>query len=346
MLISKNNNMNVNIPKQAVNQLKKSLENFKINDAIELCTNEAQTRKFLIEPFFLKLNYVSNDLIPEYNADFGDRISQKIDYAILLNKKDTILVEAKKYNSKLTDKEAGQLNGYFNNTKNSKIAILTNGIEYRFYSDIVEPNIIDSKPFFIFNITDYTESDLETLISFDKRYIKVIEIVKTAQEIVFVESFENAFFKELVAPSRDLMKIIHKNMTFTTKFNEETIGKMINLVNSSFLKCMYDKKVQLESLSNSQGVITTELEIQAYHTIRTLLIQNKKIPKERVSYRDFKSFFNISIDDNSKKVICKLIINGTKIKFFIGDNEYSLDHIDDVLKFKTELTNRALLLVE
>lgn len=44
--------MTTNIPKQSVNQLKKALENFKINDAIELCTNEAQTRKFLIEPFF------------------------------------------------------------------------------------------------------------------------------------------------------------------------------------------------------------------------------------------------------------------------------------------------------
>ena len=142
------------------------------------------------------------------------------------------------------------------------------------------------------------------------------------------------------------MKIIHKNITFTTKFNEETIGKMINLVNSSFLKSMYDRKVQLESLSNSQGVITTELEIQAYHTIRTLLIQNKKIPKERVSYRDFKGFFNISIDDNSKKIICKLIFNGSKMKIFIGYNEYNLEHIDDLLKYKTELTNRTLLLVE
>ena len=67
------------IPKQAVSQLKKSIDNFKLNEAIELCSNEAQTRKFLIEPFFLMLNYVSNDLIPEYNADFGDRVSQKID---------------------------------------------------------------------------------------------------------------------------------------------------------------------------------------------------------------------------------------------------------------------------
>ena len=338
--------MEVIIPKQAINQLKKVLDNFKFNDAIELCTNEAQTRKFLIEPFFLMLNYVSNDLIPEYNADFGDRISQKIDYAILLNKKDTIIVEAKKYNSKLTDKEAGQLNGYFNNTKNSKIAILTNGIEYRFYSDVIQSNIIDNKPFFIFNITDYSDSDIEQLINFDKRYIKVIDIVKTAQEVVFVESFETSFFDELVTPSKDLLKLIHKNMTFSTKFNDETQIKMISLFNSSLLKTMYDRKVTLETQSNSQGIITTELEIQAYHIIRTLLIQNKKIPKERIGYKDFKSFFNICIDDSTQKVICKLLFNNSKMKITIDSNEYILEHIDDLLKYKSPLTNRTLILIE
>jgi hypothetical protein len=289
---------------------------------------------------------VSTDLIPEYNADFGDRVSQKIDYAIVLNKKDTILIEAKKQNSKLTDKEAGQLNGYFNNTKNSKIAILTNGVEYRFYSDVVEPNIIDNKPFFLFNLSSYTENDIEGLLKFDKRFIKIKEIVESAQEIVFAESFEDSLFKELLAPSKDLLKIIHRNMLFKTKFNEETQGKMINLINSSLLKCLYDKKVIEESNSNSKGVITTELEIQAYHIIRTLLIQNKKIPNERISYKDFKSFFNISIDDSSKKVICKLGFNNGKMKISIENNEYILEHIDDLVKYKNELTNRTLALVD
>ncbi|HEY4627958.1 MAG TPA: type I restriction enzyme HsdR N-terminal domain-containing protein [Flavobacterium sp.] len=334
------------IPKQAISQLKKMLDSFKLTEAIEISSNEAQTRKFLIEPFFFMLNYVSTDLIPEYNADFGDRVSQKIDYAIVLNKKDTILIEAKKQNSKLTDKEAGQLNGYFNNTKNSKIAILTNGVEYRFYSDVVEPNIIDNKPFFIFNLSSYTENDIEGLLKFDKRFIKIKEIVESAQEIVFAESFEDSLFKELLAPSKDLLKIIHRNMLFKTKFNEETQGKMINLINSSLLKCLYDKKVIEESNSNSQGVITTELEIQAYHIIRTLLIQNKKIPNERISYKDFKSFFNISIDDSSKKVICKLGFNNGKMKISIENNEYILEHIDDLVKYKNELTNRTLALVE
>jgi hypothetical protein len=211
---------------------------------------------------------------------------------------------------------------------------------------VVEPNLIDSKPFFTFNIESYTENDLEALIKFDKRFINVQTIIKAAQHIVFIESFENAFFKELVAPSKDLLKIIHKNMNFATKFNEETQGKMINLINSPFLKCMYDKKVLLESTSNSQGVITTELEIQAYHIIRTLLIQNKKIPKERIAFRDFKGFFNISVDDNNKKVICKLMFNNSVLRIGIDNNEYILDHIDDLLKYKNEITNRTIQLLE
>jgi hypothetical protein len=320
----------INIPnlKQSVNQLKKTLDNFKLNEAIDLCSNEAQTRKFLIEPFFEMLNYLPTDLIPEYNADFGDRVNQKIDYAILLNKK------------------AGQLNGYFSNTKNSKIAILTNGIEYRFYSDVVNINIIDSKPFFIFNISDYSSTDLEALIMFDKRNIDIKGIVKTAQESVFIEDFETTFFKELSAPSNELLKVIHKNMTFKTKFNEETQQKMIGLINSTMLKTMYDKKVIQESSSNTIGIVTTESEIQAYHTIRTLLIQNKKIASNRIFYKDFKSFFNISIDDNTKKVICKLLFTDSKMKIQIENNEYVLEHLDDVIKYKNELTNRALALID
>lgn len=334
------------ITKQTINQLRKSLENFKLTEAIELSSNEAQTRKFLIEPFFEILNYVSTDLIPEFNADFGDRISQKIDYAIVLNKKDTIIIEAKKQSSKLTDKEAGQLNGYFSNTKNSRIAVLTNGIEYRFYSDILNPNIIDSKPFFVFNWNEFSENDIETLLSFDKRFISIKEIIKTAQELVFIEDFEKAFFKEIAAPSKDLFKIIHRNMSFKTKFNDETLGKMLGLMNSSLLKAIYDKKVIEESKSNSLGVVTTESEIQAYHTIRTLLIQNKKIPNDRITYKDFKSFFNISIDDSAKKVICKLIFTDSKMKITIENNEYTLNNVDDILKYKNELTNRTLFLLE
>jgi hypothetical protein len=331
--------------KQAFNLLKKSLENFNFLQKCENCSNEAQTKKFLIDPFFLLLNYAHEDLIPEYEADFGDRVSHKVDYAIKLNRKDIIIIECKKLTSKLTDKEAGQLSSYFQNAKNSRIAILTNGKEYRFYSDVALANTMDSKPFFVFDIESYSDNDIEGLLDFDARIINIIDIISKAQESVFIEDFENTFFKEITSPSPEFLKLIHKRMIFKTKYNEERIKE---LMNSSLFKSLTEKIILHETKTNSKsaGIITTDEEIQAYHTIRTLLIQNKKIPNERITYRDQKGTFNIMVDDNQKKTICQLKFTDSIKKILIGLNDYPLDSIDDILKFKNELNDRTLSLLE
>ncbi len=334
--------------KQALNLLKKSIENFNFQQKSENCGNEAQTKKFLIDPFFMLLNYAHEDLIPEYEADFGDRVSNKVDYAIKLNKKDIIIIECKKLNSKLTDKEAGQLSGYFQNAKNSKIAILTNGKEYRFYSDVALTNTMDSKPFFIFNIESYSDNDLENLLDFDARIINLNSIISKAQESVFIEDFENTFFKEMTNPSKEFLKLLHKGMIFKTPFNEKRMDEMKGLMNSSLFKSLTEKIIIHETKTNSKsaGIITTNDEIQAYHTIRTLLIQNKKIPSDRIGYRDQKGAFNIMVDDNQRKIICQLKFTDSNMKIAIGDNDYPIDNIDEILKFKDELIKRTLILLE
>jgi hypothetical protein len=331
--------------KQAVNLLKKSIENFNFSQKSQNCANEAQTKKFLIDPFFLLLNYAHEDLIPEYEADFGERVSNKVDYAIKLNRKDIIIIECKKLTSKLSDKEAGQLNGYFNNTKNSRIAILTNGCEYRFYSDVISPNIMDSKPFFVFNLESYTDNDIEGLLEFDKRLIDISKSISKAQESVFIEDFESTFFNEMSDPTSDFLKLIHKKMGFKVKFNEE---RMRELINSSLFKSVTDRMVIHETKSNSKlaGIITTDEEIQAYHTIRTLLIQNKKVPNERITYKDQKGSFNIMIDGNQRKTICQLKFNDSSYKVTIENKEYALSNIDEILNLKIDLTNRALGLLD
>jgi len=336
--------LNIN-RKQAFNFLKKSLENFNFTQKAENCSNEAQTKKFLIDPFFMLLNYGHEDLIPEYEADFGDRVSNKVDYAIKLNRKDIIIIECKKLTSKLTDKEAGQLSGYFQNAKNSRIAILTNGKEYRFYSDVALANTMDSKPFFAFDIENYSDNDIEGLLDFDARIINVIDIISKAQESVFIEDFENTFFKEMTSPSPEFLKLIHKRMIFKTKYNEERIKE---LMNSSLFKSLTEKIILHETKTNSKsaGIITTDEEIQAYHTIRTLLIQNKKIPNDRITYRDQKGSFNIMVDDNQRKTICQLKFTDSSKKITIGMNDYPLASIDDILKFKNELNDRTLSMLE
>jgi hypothetical protein len=258
-----------------------------------------------------------------------------------------IIIECKKLTSKLTDKEAGQLSGYFQHAKNSRIAILTNGKEYRFYSDVALPNTMDSKPFFVFDIENYTDRDIEELLDFDARLIKVQEIISKAQELVFIDNFEHTFFKEMTNPSKEFLKLIHKNMSFKTKYNEEA---MKALMNSSLFKSLTDKIIlhEIKSNSKSAGIITTDEEIQAYHTIRTLLIQNKKISSdnERIGYRDQKGTFNILVDDNQRKIICQLKFTDNSKKIIIDNHETDLDYLDDLLKFKTQLTDKTIGLLE
>ncbi|HKX87444.1 MAG TPA: type I restriction enzyme HsdR N-terminal domain-containing protein [Flavobacterium sp.] len=331
--------------KQAFNHLKKSLDNFNFIQKSENCSNEAQTKKFLIDPFFLLLNYAHEDLIPEYEADFGERVSNKVDYAIKLGRKDIIIVECKKLASRLTDKEAGQLSGYFQNAKNSRIAILTNGREYWFYSDVALINTMDSKPFFIFNIENYTDNDIESLLDFDARIININEIIVKAQESVFIEDFEVTFLKEMIGPSSDFLKMLHKKMTFKSKYNED---RMKELMNSSLFKSITEKIILHETKTNSKsaGIITTDDELQAYHTIRTLLIQNKKIPNLRIGYRDQKGAFNILVDENQKKTVCQLKFTDSIKKIYIGNNEYPITHLDDLLNFKNELIERTISFID
>ena len=135
----------------------------------EKCTNEAQTRQYLIEPIIETLGYSRmDDMLTEINAGWGQK-NDKADIGLLVKGKNPeIIIECKKLHSKLSDREAGQLSGYFQNAKNSRIAILTNGKEYRFYSDVALTNTLDSKPFFVFDIQEYNDNDIESLLARDR----------------------------------------------------------------------------------------------------------------------------------------------------------------------------------
>jgi Uncharacterized conserved protein len=114
-----------------------------------ILTEEA-TKTSLIMPFFQILGYdVFNpqEFTPEYVADVGIKKGEKVDYAILDNNGEPVLlIEAKSVNDILT-KHDSQLFRYFGTTK-AKFAILTNGIIYRFYTDLDQQNIMDEKSFF------------------------------------------------------------------------------------------------------------------------------------------------------------------------------------------------------
>ena len=119
---------------------------------------EEQTKMYLIAPFLNLLGYnVFNpdDVVAEFIADIGEKKGEKVDYALKLNGEIEILIEAKPIIDDLSNHDV-QLQRYFNVTK-AKVGILTNGIVYKFFTDLEEKNIMDKKPFLVVDFLDLTE---------------------------------------------------------------------------------------------------------------------------------------------------------------------------------------------
>jgi hypothetical protein len=125
----------------------------RIKTSKEIILTEEATKHSFIMPFLSALGYDVFDptvIVPEFTADIGTKKGEKVDYAILQDGKPIIVIEAKNHTEKL-DNHNNQLIRYFNVT-DSKFAILTNGIEYRFFSDIEETNRMDKIPFLTVNL--------------------------------------------------------------------------------------------------------------------------------------------------------------------------------------------------
>jgi len=150
----------------------------KLKDQIH--TEEA-TKNAFIMPFLQALGYdVFNpfEVVPEFISDIGLKKNKKIDYAIFKDGAPTILIECKHWAQNLSIHD-GQLLRYFHVSK-AKFGLLTNGIHYRFYSDLVDANKMDEKPFLEFNISEIKDNQIEELKKFHKTIFDAESIVNTA----------------------------------------------------------------------------------------------------------------------------------------------------------------------
>lgn len=335
--------------KQIVNELRKSLTSFDLAKAVEQSDNEAKTRMYLVEPFFMMLRFnrgfENGNLVPEFDADFANLKGKKVDYAILFRGKPEIIVEVKKAGLKLTEIHSRQLNEYFLNTNDSKIGILTNGIEYQFYCRNNSAGAgLHPKPFHQFRLDNFELGSLESLAKFYATSIEVKSIVDEAQSLFFLEAFEEALFKELLEPTRDLVKAIHARMG-GSRLNETTEKQIKSLINSVSLKSALDKLIANEMSGANTGVITTQEELNLFHVIQTILAHQKQIESSHIGFRDFKGKFSILLQDNLKKKICDLFITPTSKKIEIDGEKFDIPDIDSVLKLKKKLIDKAISLL-
>ena len=300
----------------------------KLKDQIQ--TEEA-TKNAFIMPFLQALGYdVFNPLevVPEFVADIGIKKGEKIDYAIFKDGKPTILVECKDWRQNLNLHD-GQLLRYFH-VSNAKFGLLTNGIIYRFYSDLVVPNKMDEKPFLEFNITEIKDNQIEELKKFHKVYFDADSIVNTASELKYTNELKHLLQQELANPSADFVKHFAKQVypsVVTAKVLEQftiltkkSIQQHISDLISERLKTALTKEDETlkvaenidnpETITDESKVVTTAEEMEGFLIVKTILRQ--QIASTRIVFRDAQSYFAILLDDNNRKTICRLYLNGNK----------------------------------
>ena len=131
-----------------------------------------------------------------------------MDYAILLNGHPIILIEAKSVNRKL-EKQDSQLFRYFSTT-NARFAILTNGIVYKFYTDLSEKNRMDREPFYELNMLNLTEDDINTLSQFAKSNFNEEDILYNASLLKYANIFRLELERQFSNPSDEFVRFFLK----------------------------------------------------------------------------------------------------------------------------------------
>jgi len=333
----------MNIDKKVLTIVKKSFSKFDFSRLEEKCTNEAQTRMYLIEPLLEILGYSridERDMLTEINAGWGQK-NDKADLGLIVKGKEPeIIIECKKYGKKLTDKEASQLNNYFINTKGSKIGILTNGTEWRFYTvnEIEKESKLYQIPFLVIDFAEVDDTKIELFAQFHKNATDIKVIVEEAQDLFFLQGFNDALTAELLDPSDDFVKAIFNRMV-GKRMNDNVKGRLRSLINSSSIQQALPKLIEEES-KNGNIVITTGEELKIYHSVKTIIINSiKKIDFSRISYRDQKNSFNIIVDDNQRKLIAKITSNKDKYFIEIGGsgNKIPVDDLASIVALNKQI---------
>lgn len=191
--------------KDALHELANKIQNFK-NDIL----NEEATKNSCILPFLSILGYdIHNpqEVIPEYNADIGIKNGEKVDFTIAIDNEASILVEAKTIGTNL-NKHYSQLFRYFSVVDGAKVGILTDGVEYKFYTDIKIPNKMDQEPFFVFNIFNFNEKDYKYLTKFKKENFNVNKIKKVAEKLYYEQEIDKVVSNLLANPNDEFVNLI------------------------------------------------------------------------------------------------------------------------------------------
>lgn len=314
----------------------------RVQEHSETIHTEEAVKTSVVLPFLQALGYdVFNpgEVVPEFTADTIGKKGEKVDYAIMRDGEVSILIECKSLSTQLNEKHLSQLYRYFTVT-NARFAMLTNGREYRFFTDLDESHRLDKRPFFVFDLLDYSQSAMSELSKFSKPAFDVDNILQQAERLKYVSAIKKVLENWIDTPSEGLVRLLASDV-YDGRLTQQVRDTIGAATTAAFRELIRDRlRTRLSSaleepVTESEGVTdeavtpdldtgieTTQEEIEGWLTIKAIL--RETIEPDRVTMRDAKSYCAILLDNNNRKPVARLHFNGAKKKYiglFDGEKE-------------------------
>lgn len=348
-------------------ELKTKLEQLhqRVDNLKEQIQTEEATKNAFIMPFIQILGYdIFNpiEVIPEFVCDIGTKKGEKVDYMIMKDGEPILVIECKHWKEN-ADAHNSQLHRYYHVSK-ARFGILTNGIIYNFYTDLEKPNIMDEKPFLTINLDDLKDSSIKVLEKFTKTSYDLESILDSAESLKYIKAIRKEFEAEIDNPSDEFIKLLvnrffdrpltanrlsifreYTKRALTSSINESINSRLKSAlsINESINDTKTKENEVLDSIDeNSESkVVTTEDEIEGFQIVKAIL--REVISADRIAPRDTQSYFGVLLDDNNRKPLCRLHLNGGKkyIELFHNGKDAGekilINSLDDIYNHKAEL---------
>jgi hypothetical protein len=210
------------------------------------CGTEETTKQALILPLLDILGFSPFDptrVKAEYHADFpGVRASERVDYALFCHSVPVMFIEAKAWNENLSN-HAPQLARYFNATPEVAVAAITNGHEWRFFTDLTAKNVMDAEPFLTVDFGSLDDSQVSRLYHFRHDEFQPDALRTLAEESIYLNAFTNVIGESLREPDTEFARYVATRANIQRQFNAKFLDSLIPLVKQAVSRAVSEMVV-------------------------------------------------------------------------------------------------------
>lgn len=211
------------------------------------CTTEETTKQALILPLLDILGFNPYDptkVLAEFAADFpGVKATERVDYALYCNGQPVMFIEAKPYIADLTN-HAPQLSRYFNSSLGVTIGAITNGREWRFFTDLINTNVMDEKPFLVIDFTKAKPEDLTQLAEFKHDNFHAEKLRYFAEENQYIQQFKSVIKRSINEVDIDFVRYVAQQANIQRQLNTKFLENIQPFVKQAVQQAISDTVVK------------------------------------------------------------------------------------------------------